>query len=408
VNTKTLLITALRSLRHHKGRSLLTMLGIIIGIGSIVAIMAIGRGAEERIKREIMASGDNSIFIHPGNWIAQESGKDIKKKIPPFSYQDVEILKRYVHSIKKISPAAFGRDTLVARGKNMNTSIKSGNADLLNLMSRTVARGQFYNHEHVLKGSRVIVIGHKIADELFKREDPIGKTVQIKKINFTIIGVVKKMEQQLGFEDANMDVFIPITTAKKISLAPPGDKISGICISTKSMDDIPNAVRQIKKIMRARRRIGIKETDDFTVWDQASMLKAANVSSLILNILLLIIASISLFVGGIGVMNIMLVSVKERTQEIGIRMALGAPDKTILRQFLFESVILCSIGGFIGMIIGCCIPFIVAKLTGWMVIITPMSMLVACIAIMGVGILFGYYPARKASRLDPVQALVEQ
>jgi putative ABC transport system permease protein len=408
VNTKILFITALRSLRHHKGRSLLTMLGIIIGIGSIIAIMAIGHGAEERVKQEIMAAGDNSIYLDPGNMLAQESGRNLKKRIPPFSYQDVEILKRYVPSIKKISPVAFGNETIFARGESITAPIKSGNEDFLSLMSRSIARGQFYNHEHVLKGSRVIVIGHKVAEVLFKREDPIGKTVQIKKINFTIIGVIKKMNQQLGFQDANMDVLIPITTAKKIKLAPPGDKIAGICISTKSMADIPAAVRDIKKIMRARRRIGIKELDDFTIWDQASMLKAANVSSLILNILLLIVASISLLVGGIGVMNIMLVSVKERTQEIGIRMALGAPDKTILRQFLFESVILCTIGGFIGMIIGCCIPFIVAKLTGWMVIITPMSMLVACIAIMGVGIIFGYYPARKASRLDPVQALTEQ
>ncbi len=370
--------------------------------------MAIGRGAEERVKREIMAGGDNYIFIHPGNWLASESGKEMKKKIPPFSFQDVDILSRYVPSIKAISPAAFGRDTLVARGHRISTSIKSGNANLLSLMSRTIARGQFYNHEHVLKGSRVIVIGNKIADELFKREDPLDKTIQIKKINFTIIGIIKKMDQQFGFEDPNMDVFIPITTAKKISLAPPGDKISAITISMKSIDAIPNAVRYIKKILRARRRIGIKDVDDFTIWDQASMLKAANVSSLILNLLLLIIASISLFVGGIGVMNIMLVSVGERTQEIGIRMALGAQDKTILRQFLFESIILCSIGGLVGIMIGCCIPFIVAKITSWIVIITPLSMLIACIAIMSVGILFGYYPARKASKLDPVQALTEQ
>ncbi len=409
MNTKTLLLTALRSLKHHKGRSLLTMLGIIIGIGSIIAIMAIGRGAEERIKQEIMAYGDNFVYIDPGNTVAVTQGKNIsKKRILPFVYADVELLRNNVSFIKNASPMGYSSDKITAYGSTISTQIKSGSADLFAVLSRRLAKGQLFSPEHVYKGSRVIVLGSQAALNLFKNADPLGKSVQLKKINFTVIGILKKLETQQTFSDPNLDVFIPITTAKKCRLAPPGNQIHGIALSIKSNNVIPQATRGIKKILRARRRIEIGQPDDFTLWDQASMLKAAQASATILSLLLFIIAAISLLVGGIGVMNIMLVSVGERTQEIGIRMALGAPDKAIMRQFLLESIILCSLGGIIGVILGCGIPFVVSLATGWIVIITPISMLIATVAIVIVGLIFGYYPARKASRLDPVIALTEQ
>lgn len=409
MNYQILLTTAFRSIRHHKGRSLLTTLGIIIGIASIIAILAIGQGAEERVKRNILSGGNNFIFIHPGNWLAQ--GKDKKGKKdnpPPFIYQDIDSLKQNIGLIKKISPAASSNQTLCAMGKHISIQVKSGNQDLLDINDRQMAMGQFFNQSHVQRGARVIILGHKIAHELFKHSNPLGRAVQIKKMNLTVIGVIKKMGAQLDFgSDPNMDVFIPISTAQKLGMAPRGNSLSGLFMSANNTEDIPYIVKQVRKILRARRKLAAQDPDDFMIWDQASMLKAAKSSSAILTLLLLIIASISLIVGGIGVMNIMLVSVRERTQEIGIRMALGASQKIILWQFLLEALTLCSFGGILGIALGIAIPYLVSMLTGWLVIITPLSVISAFLAMFVVGLLFGYYPALKASRLEPVQALTQ-
>jgi putative ABC transport system permease protein len=385
------------------------MLGIIIGIASIIAILAVGKGAEERVKKEILAAGDNYIYISPGNWFAEEKSKKIKRSISAFYQQDIDMLKKYIDQIKRISPTGYSREIISARGNTVNSEVKSGNEQLLAITGRKIARGQFFVTDHITTGARVAVLGHKAAFELFKNANPLGQIIQIKKSNFTVIGVIKQLDQQLGFgTDPNMDIFIPYTTAKKFNLAPKGAKINGICMSIKSLQETPAAVRQIKKIMRAQRHISTEEPDDFTVWDQASMLKAAKTSSAVLNLLLLIIASIALLVGGIGVMNIMLVSVGERTKEIGIRMALGARTNIILRQFLSESIILCILGGILGIGVGCLMPYIISNFTGWIVIISPISIILAIVAIFCVGIIFGFYPAHTASRLNPVEALVEQ
>lgn len=404
------MLTALRALRHYKGRSFLTMLGIIIGISSIIAIMAIGQGAQERVQREILAGGDNYMFVHLGNWLAAEKGKKMRKKQAPFTQQDLDILKQHLPEIKNIAPITFNNEPITANGKSSTCHIKASMPNIFSIFARKIKLGSPFVPYHIQKRSQVVVIGSKIAEDLFPHQNPLGKTIQIGKVLFQVIGVVDDVPHTFGFDNPNQDIFIPLSTAQKLRIVPHAgpNKLFQFVLSTQSMKQMPSVVKGIKKILRARRRLQPNDPDDFMVLDQDSILKAAAKSSTILSIFLLIIACISLLVGGIGVMNIMLVSVKERTNEIGIRLALGARTKAILTQFLLEALILCCIGGFIGIMLGIGIPFIVSMFTGWNIVITPLSIIIATIAMCLVGIVFGYYPARKASQLDPVQALVEQ
>ncbi len=408
MNTTLIIQNALRSINKHRGRSLLTMLGIIIGTASIIAILAIGNGAAERVRREIMANGQNYMFINAGNWF-QEQGKLLRlKRIPSLTTNDLKILQDHVPTIKYISPVVLTRQTITHYTKSMCSEIKGGNYQLHLILNRPLAKGQWFNPTHTRKRCRVIVLGARAAHELFDKSNPIGQAVQINKCNFTVIGVLKNMESRFGMMDPNLDSFIPYTTAKKFFLRMNGNKIPALTLSANTMDDMPATVKLVKKILRVRRHIAPPAPDDFSIMDQASMLKAAQRSSDTLTLFLLIIAIISLIVGGIGVMNIMLVSVKERTKEIGIRMALGATQSMILTQFLVEALVLCSIGGIIGLTAGVATPYIVSLFTGWLVIITPASLIIACAAMAGVGLIFGYYPARQASELNPVEALIEQ
>lgn len=408
MNTTLVIQSALRHLNQHRGRALLTMLGIIIGTASIIAILAIGNGAAERVRREILANGQNYMFIHTGNWF-QEQGKLLRlKRIQSLTTNDIAILLHYVPSIKYISPIILTRQTITRYTKSLSSEIKGGNYQLNRILNRPLAKGQWFNPTHTRKRCRVIVLGAKAASELFGKSNPIGEAVQINKCNFTVIGVLQHMESQFGMMDPNLDSFIPYTTAKKFFSHINGNKIPALTLSTNTLEDMPAAVNLIKKILRVRRHITPSAPDDFSIMDQASMLRAAQHSSDTLTLFLLIIAIISLIVGGIGVMNIMLVSVKERTKEIGIRMALGATRRMILAQFLTEALVLCSIGGMIGLTAGVATPYFVSIFTGWLVIITPTSLIIACAAMAGVGLAFGYYPARQASELNPVEALIEQ
>ena len=408
MNTKMLIITSLRSLQHHKGRSLLTTLGIIIGIAALIATMAIGKGAEEKVKAQIIAMGQNSIYISPGSFIAETKGRIMKKTVKPLTLRDVAILKQYIPNIRYISPVSYNRAIIKYNINELKCDVKGGNEQLLKSMGRKFKYGISFHEQHLQKRSRVVVLGQKTTQNLFKFTNPIGQIVHIGSMSFTVIGVLKKIERFFpGSQDPNNDIFIPITTAQKIFGKNPKE-VDGITLSTYTLEESPQVVRLCKKIIRTRHFLEPQDPDDFMVWDQQSMLKAAQASSDILTILLLIIASISLLVGGIGVMNIMLVSVTERTQEIGIRMALGASEAAILRQFLCETVVLCLFGGLLGIGLGIATPYTMQKFTDWTVVITPWSIITASSAIIIVALIFGYYPAYRASRLEPVTALVER
>jgi len=265
----------------------------------------------------------------------------------------------------------------------------------------------FFTQHHVQKNARVVVLGPRAAQELFRSLNPIGEIVKIKGTPFMVIGIVRKVENYFGMRDPNLDVFIPHTTFRKYVHPTQSRYVHGITLSATSRENMPKLVKDLRRNMRAHHNLEPKDPDDFTIIDQQSMFKAAKESSNIFNLFLLIIASISLIVGGIGVMNIMLVSVTERTQEIGIRMALGAQQYTILQQFLIESLALCFFGGIIGIGLGTIAPFIAQHFAGFPVVIKIQSILVAFVTIFLVGLVFGFYPAYKASKLNPVEALTQ-
>ena len=409
MNTSLLISTSLKSLNHHKGRSLLTMLGIIIGIAAIIAILAIGNGAAEKARRQILAQGNNYMFLHTGNWLSEgKVSSKQQKKIPAFTHNDLETLKNQIPTITKTSPFIQSQVRISYHGSTISCYAKGGNENIFTIIARKIKRGSFFNHYHFERASRVIVLGEKAAKELFKLADPIGKTVHIAKTSFTVVGVLQAIDSTTEFQDPNFDVFMPLSTFSKQISHTPTYEFSAMVISSQSMDAMPTSVRNVKRILRARHRLEVGEPDDFFIYDQGSMMKAAQAASGVLNLLLIIIAAISLLVGGIGVMNIMMVSVTERTKEIGIRMALGAPERLILRQFLIEALIICLIGGIIGVGFGIAVPHVARLFTGWEVIITLSSILIAFASIFVVGIVFGYYPARKASKLSPIEALLDQ
>ena len=411
MKTRLLFASAYRSLTHHKGRSLLTLLGIIIGISAIIATLAIGYGAEEKIRSEIIAFGDNYMMVWGYNYFGQEGATKSKKrqKYKSVTIEDIEAFKKQCPEIKTISPTYFTNNIISYQGLNVNCSIKGGNKDFLKILGRKIKQGSFYTTHHISKNSRVIILGSQTAKELFKSANPIGQVVSIKNIQFTVIGVAAaSTRSRFDHRDPNFDCFAPYTTARKcFNLSPMPNQIHAICISSKTLDMMSGLVKKIIKILRARHNLEIEEPNDFSVIDQQGMLKAAEASSGTLSIFLLIIAAISLLVGGIGVMNIMLVSVSERTKEIGIRMALGAPSKTILKQFLIESVLLCFVGGIIGIILGSVAPYVAHYFANFPVVTKTHPVIIAFFTIFFIGLIFGYYPAWKASRLNPVDALKE-
>jgi putative ABC transport system permease protein len=405
MNTSLLIKTAIKSLLHHKGRSLLTALGIIIGIGSIVALIAIGKGAEKKIQESILASGTNFIYVSPGWPPETKRGKDVKKI---YAYH-ANILKKLCPTIQNASPMVYHGSKIKSQSSSdCDTQINGCNENGMQISNCKIHSGAFIQKYHVQKASKVIVLCKETATSLFKKVDPIGQMVEIEKTIFKVIGVLDKIETQGAFNDRNKECYIPYTTVKKYLKLSFDDTVNGIFISTKSIDLIPETVRQITKIMRMQHKLEEDDPTDFTIFDQQGMLKAAGKASSTFSLFLLIVALIALLIGGIGVMNIMLVSVGERTQEIGIRMAVGAKQRTIRMQFLIEALTICTGGGVIGLILGMIVPIIASKFTGWYVVIVPSSIMVASLTIILVGLIFGFYPAYKACKLNPVDALIER
>jgi putative ABC transport system permease protein len=409
MNIAILLRVSLRSLKKHKGRSFLTTLGIIIGITAIIATLAIGRGAEEKTKKQLLSMGNNYVVVHSGSWLHE--GKTTAKKKRRFQwleYKDVDILKKLCRKVRHISPSVSTKNIVTFKTNSIQADIKGGNEKFLKILNRKIKRGMFFTKSQADHSARVAVIGKKAATELFNSVDPIGKTIRIREASFTVVGIIKEVDNFRGVHDPNFDIIAPIRSVKKHIHKSSSQIVHQIVISAPTRESIPFLVRDVRKVMRYRRKIKEGEPDNFTIIDQESIMKVAGAAAATIRLLLLIIASISLLVGGVGIMNIMLVSVTERTREIGIRMALGATSKLILRQFLIEAITLCLIGGIIGTLLGIAIPHGIAKLTKWSPIVTTGSIVAALITTSAIGIFFGFYPARKASRLNPVEALAER
>jgi putative ABC transport system permease protein len=393
---------ALNSLTRNKVRSFLTMLGIIIGVGAVIAMMAVGTGAQESIKQQIASLGTNVILIFPGsfNQGGVRSGTGTSASISP---EDLIAIQNQCPSVAAASPSVRDGGQIVYQEQNWRASIIGVTPEYFTIRSWPVSSGQYFTDADVRGATKVCVIGQTIADNLFKGADPVGSVIRIKKMPFKIVGVLSVKGQSAQGSDQDDIIIAPYTTVQK--------KMSGqtflgsILASAVSEEAMTEAQNQITELLRTRHKLQPWEENDFTVRSQTEIATAAQSTTQVLTILLASIASISLIVGGIGIMNIMLVSVTERTKEIGIRMAIGATAKNIMMQFLIEAIVLSLLGGLIGVILGILSSNLISALAGWTTLVSPTSIILAFVFSAAVGIFFGLYPAQKAAQLNPIDAL---
>lgn len=400
-------LAALQSLRANKLRSILTSLGIIIGVGAVIAMVAIGTGAELRVKRVIQQLGSNIVMLRNGS--ARTSGRrgGAGTKIT-LTEQDAVAIQRQVEAVLVAAPIVRGGAQVVYGNTNWNTGIYGLTEEYMTARNWTIADGRMFGPVEVRAAAKVAVIGKTVAKELFPDEDPLGKTIRIKRVPFIVIGVLGEKGVTPWGSDQDDVIFLPITTAKKRVLGGrriKGNLVAAIFLKARSAAEVDEAIRETQAILRQRHRIRPGQPDDFRVRNISSYLRARAESSQVMSILLASVAAISLIVGGIGIMNIMLVSVTERTREIGLRMAVGARRRDILLQFVVEATTLAIIGGLLGIALGVGGSEILASAAGWVMVIEPQAIAMAVAFSAAIGIFFGFYPARKASRLDPIEAL---
>ena len=390
---------ALRALRRNKMRSVLTMLGIIIGVGSVIAAVSITTGATKQVEDRVAALGQNVITIFSGNFTSggMRGGWG---SAPTLNIEDANAIKNDVADVVGISPEVRDRNQILANGLNWNTQILGESPDYPQIRSWGLASGSMFTDGDVRSLGKVAVIGKTVADQLFTNQDPLGQTLRIRNIPFKIVGLLEPKGFNLFGQDQDDVVIIPYTShMRRIT---PRTFVNSIQVQAATTKAITKVSADITELLKARHR---GSDQDFTVRTQLEVAQMATATSKIMSVLLAAIASVSLIVGGIGIMNIMLVSVTERTREIGIRMAVGARGRDILVQFLVEAVTLSAIGGLIGIGLGIGASQIVAQSTGWPVL-TPVSWVgIASLSSAIVGVISGFYPAWKASKLDPIEAL---
>lgn len=395
---------ALRALGRNKLRSSLTMLGIIIGVGAVIAMVGIGEGASALIQSQIANLGNNMLYVWSGsaNTGGMRGGAGSSNNLMP---DDADAIERECPAVRAVSPGERANGQLVFGNQNWvaSSGIQGSNEKFVEIRAWTVETGEFFTEGDVRTAARVCVVGKTIKDNLFSGTDPVGLSVRIRNLPFRVIGVlISKGQNQYG-QDQDDTVIVPYTTVMKKMLS--NTHIHQIMVSAVSPAATFTAEKQITDLLRQRHKLGANEENDFFVRNLTDVAEAANQSSAIMTNLLASIAGVSLMVGGIGIMNIMLVSVTERTREIGIRLAVGARSAAIRRQFLIESVTLSVFGGLIGVLVGVAASIIVSKTLNWPTLISPVSIVGAVIFSVFVGVAFGYYPARKAAQLDPIEAL---
>ena len=393
---------ATQSILKNKMRAALTMLGIIIGVAAVIVMVAVGFGARSRIRAQINNLGTNMIVITPG--AAQAGGvSQGAQAFPNLSIDDVEKIRKEAQVVTAVSPVVVTRAQVIGDAGNWRTLINGVDVDYQVIRDWQTSSGDFFSTDDVDAMRKVAVLGKTVADQLFPGTDPVGQEIQIRNVPFDVVGVLAPKGQTASGSDSDDVVLIPHTTARTALSG--RTFIPQILASTQSEGDIPAAQDEIRVLMRESRRLGPGDAEDFTVRNQNDLAQAAEGSTRVMTLLLAAIASISLLVGGIGIMNIMLVSVTERTREIGIRLAIGARGSDVLTQFLVESIVMGVLGGLIGLTVGVGGSKLLAYFTGWETVISPLVMLGAVAFSGAVGVFFGYYPARKAAALHPIQAL---
>lgn len=398
-----LLKIATKAIVLNKTRTLLTMLGIIIGVASVIAMLAIGEGSKESIRSTISAMGSNMITVRPGaddSGPARGSGGDVQTLV----LEDYEKIKQDADLLNAITPVVNSGGQVINGSNNWPSSIYGVNPDYLSIKVVGLQSGSMFTDAEVKSASKVALIGQTVVDNVFPDgQDPVGQMIRFNNIPFKVIGVLEEKGENTFGQDQDDVVIAPFTTVQKRILAI--DYLNQIMASAVSEDDAPAAVEQVTEILRAQHKLLDSEDDDFTVRSMEELISTFSSTSEMLTILLVAVASISLLIGGIGIMNIMYVSVKERTKEIGLRMAVGAKGADILMQFLIEAILISITGGVIGVLLGLGATVFIEEFLNWPTSVALYSIIISFAVCAITGIFFGWYPARKASALDPITAL---
>jgi len=393
---------ALISLYANKMRSLLTMLGIIIGVAAVIALVSVGMGVRSNVTNSIASLGSNMLIISPGS--SNRGGvRGAAGSMQTLKYDDAKAIKDKIKNIDYVSPSVSSSYQIVYGNNNWKTSVQGVTAEFMSIRSLTIGYGSFITADDMNKRNRVAVIGTTVASNLFAKENPVGKNIRINNQPFKVIGLLESKGQSSVGQDQDDVIYIPLTTAQERMLGI--TYVQSINVQVSSQEKMEQVQAEIENLLRSRHHILAGKDDDFNVRNLTSLMETVNQSTSMLTLLLGAIAGISLIVGGIGIMNIMMVSVTERTREIGIRKALGATFMNIMTQFLIESMVIGIIGGIIGIIVGCGASQIIAKVGNFTTVITITPIIISFIFSVGIGLFFGIYPARKAAKLDPIEAL---
>jgi putative ABC transport system permease protein len=395
---------ALLSLVRNKVRALLTVLGILIGVASVVASTAIGAGAKEKIESQFASLGVNVLMVWPGA-SATGGARSAAGSASGLSEEDARAIAREIPSISGSAPILNASAQVVVGAHNWSTRVTGTTQDYFTVRSWRVTEGSIFTDSDLRVSAKVCIIGTTVKRELFGNDPPVGRTMRLGRMPCVVVGVLESKGQSGFGQDQDDIVVVPLSTFRTRVSRRPGNDVGYIMTSARDPALMSRAEGAIASLLRQRHHLSGTDENDFTVRNMADVVKSFDEQRAAISMLLLIVASISLLVGGIGVMNIMLVSVTERTREIGIRLAIGARAKDILAQFLVEAVVLAVVGGFAGLALGVVTSLIVGKTTDWSVKVQPESAFIAVAVAGGIGVVFGFFPARRAAKMDPINAL---
>ena len=405
MNLAMIFRVALRAICRNKTRSILTCIGIIVGIAAVIAVMAIGQGAQTMMVREISSMGDNLVMVFPerNNRGAVSVGMGQGQTM---TADDAEAIKRELaHLVKGVSPNVRAGAQMMYGAKNWSGNVQGVSTDIVMISNWSLIDGRFFSEEEERACARVCVIGTTVRSNLFADEEPVGKTIRIRDMTFKVIGVLGSKGANNWGQDQDDVIMAPYTSVQRYLQRSQFRSINMMNISLITMDDLEEAKREIAQLLRQRHHLADYQDNDFETRDTTELMNTIGSVTGIVGVLLLIFSVITLVVGGIGIMNIMLVSVTERIREIGLRMSIGATPANILTQFVLEAIVLSTVGGFAGVVIGIGASYVVGGLAGWPVLIQPASAVYAFLISTVVGLFFGFYPAWRASRLNPIDCL---
>jgi putative ABC transport system permease protein len=400
------ILSAAGALRQHKLRSGLAALGIIIGTSATVAMMAVGAGAREQVLAQIRSLGSNLLIVVSGN-VNQAGVKLGAGATPTLTDEDATAIARDISSVQVTSSIIKGNIQVVSDGANWATSVFTVDAGYLEARDWEVESGRSFEPEEAMRGTQIALLGQTVSRQLFQDEDPIGREVRIRNVPFRVIGRLARKGQSGFGQDQDDAILVPLEAGRRVlgHNQFKSRSVGGIFVKVREGLDMNGVQDEVQSLLRQRHRLEPLQDDDFTVKNLSEVTSAKEAGARTLSILLASVALVSLATGGIGILNIMLVSVSERTREIGIRLAVGARRGDILRQFLLEAIGLSIVGGLTGILVGCVVSLLISRLANWSLIVDPLSMSLAIASSVLVGVFFGWYPAFRASRLEPIEAI---